>query len=128
MQMENNSFEYKYSASEQQEIRKIREKYLPSDEELGKFELLKKLDSDAEKPGTAVSLIFGVVGTLLLGVGMSCTMVWNSSTLVFVLGIVVGVIGIAMISTAYPVYKKVTAKQREKIAPQIIALAEELEK
>lgn len=126
--MEKKSFEYNYSASEHQEIRRIKEKYQPEKKETNKFELLKKLDKDAEKPGTIVSLILGVIGTLVLGVGMCCTMVWNSSVIIFVSGIVVGIAGIAMVSFAYPVYKKITLKRREKIAPQIIALASELEK
>lgn len=126
--MEKKSFEYNYSASEHQEIRRIKEKYQPEKKETNKFELLKKLDKDAEKPGTIVSLILGVIGTLVLGVGMCCTMVWNSSVIIFVSGIVVGIVGIAMVSFAYPVYKKITLKRREKIAPQIIALASELEK
>lgn len=126
--MNKNSFEYNYSASEQQEIRRIREKYLPRDERTNKFELLKKLDSDAEKPGTIVSLVLGVIGTLLLGTGLSCVMVWGSSTLLYVIGICVGIAGIAALIAAYPAYKKITRKQREKIAPQIISLADELEK
>lgn len=126
--MNKNSFEYNYSASEQQEIRRIRKKYLPQDERTNKFELLKKLDSDAEKPGTIVSLVLGVIGTLLLGTGLSCVMVWGSSTLLYVIGVCVGIAGIAALIAAYPAYKKITRKQREKIAPQIISLADELQK
>lgn len=119
---ENKSFEYTYSAKQQKEIEDIRKKYLPKEED--KMEKLRKLDRAAEKPGTIVSLVMGVLGTLLLGVGMSCTMVWSETFLG--LGIVVGCLGIAIVSLAYPVYKKITKKQREKIAEQILALTEEL--
>lgn len=125
METNKESFEYRYSAPEQMEIKKIREKYLPKDQSMTKMDQLKKLDRDAEKPGTVLSILLGVVGTLVMGFGMSCTMV---ITEYFVPGVIVGVIGIAMLSFAYPVYKIVTRKQREKIAPQVLALAEELEK
>lgn len=124
--MENNKevFEYTYSAKQQEEIEKIRKKYIPKEED--KMELLRKLDADVTKPGTIWSIVVGVVGSLFLGIGMCCTMVWADSF--FVLGIVVGIIGMAIMAAALPVYKKITEKQRERIAPQILALTEELSK
>lgn len=119
---ENKSFEYTYSAKQQKEIENIRKKYLPKEED--KMEKLRKLDRDAEKPGSVAALIMGIVGTMLLGVGMCCTMVWSDSF--FVLGIVVGCLGIVILSLAYPMYKRITQKQRAKIAEQILALTEEL--
>ena len=121
---ENQSFNYTYSAKRQKEVEDIRKKYLPKEED--KLETLKRLDRDAEKPGTMAAIIVGVIGALLLGVGMCCTMVWGSSMMIFVLGVIVGIIGIVIVSIAYPLYKKVTKKQREKIAGQILALSEEL--
>ena len=64
-----NSFNYTYSASQQQEIKKIREKYAPPTREEDNMEKLRRLDASAAKPGTIVSLIVGIIGTLLLGVG-----------------------------------------------------------
>lgn len=120
----NKSFEFTYSAAQQNEIQKIRSKYLPKEE--SKMEQLRKLDKKAEQPGTIASIAAGIIGMLLLGVGMCCTMVWNQQTSVFVIGIVVGIIGIIITSAAYPLYKKITKKQREKIAHQIIELTDEL--
>lgn len=124
--MENNSksFEYTYSAKEQEEIEKIRKKYLPREED--KMELLRKLDKDVTKPGTIWSLVIGIMGCLLFGVGMCCTLVWVDS--LFGVGIVVGVIGMVIMGVAYPIYIRITKKQQEKMAPQILALAEELRK
>lgn len=119
---ENNGFEYTYSPKQQQEIESIRKKYLPKEED--KMEILRRLDRSAERPGTVVALVLGIVGTLLLGSGMSCTMVWGEN--LFVVGIIVGILGIAILSPAYLVYKKITQKQRKKIAEQILALSEEL--
>ncbi len=122
--MENNkeTFEYTYSAKQQQEIESIRKKYLPKEED--KMERIRKLDREAERPGMIASLATGVIGALILGIGMCCTMVWGES--LFVLGIFVGVIGSALIAAAYPLYKKVTRVQREKVAEQILALTNEL--
>jgi len=122
MEQSRETFEYTYSAKQQEEIEKIRKKYLPQEED--KMEQLRRLDESAGKPGMAASIAIGVIGALLLGTGMSCTMVWADRF--FVLGILVGIVGIVMVSMAYPVYRKVTKKQREKIAPQILALTEEL--
>lgn len=115
-------FNLDYSAKQQEEIDNIRKKYLPKEED--KMELLRKLDKSTEKPGTAAALVLGIIGTLLLGVGMCCTMVWADKF--FVLGIIVGIVGIAVVSIAYPVYKKLTKKQRDKVAEQILTLSEEI--
>lgn len=116
------SFTYTYSAKQQKEVEDIKKKYLPKEED--KMETLRRLDKSAEKSGTMVAIIVGVVGTLLFGIGMCCTMVWGNSA--FVLGIVVGILGMAILSVAYPLYKKVTQRQREKIAGQVLALSAEL--
>lgn len=117
-------FQYTYSAKQQDEIQKIRKKYLPQEED--KMEQLRRLDKSTNRKGTAVSIAVGVIGCLLLGIGMSCTMVWMEQ--LFILGIVVGVIGIAAIIAAYPIYNRITAKERERLAPQILKLTEELSK
>ncbi len=120
----NNTFEYTYSAKQQEEIDRIKKKYLPQTED--KLAMLRRLDKSAERAGTIWRLVLGIVGTLIMGTGMSLVMVWMDTYLV--LGIIVGIIGIVMLSVAYPVYKYVTKKQREKLAPQILALADELSK
>jgi len=117
----NESFTYTYSAKQQEEIKRIRQKYVPRKED--KMEQLRRLDQSATKPGTIVALAIGIVGALILGIGMTCVLVWTD---LFVLGIIVGVIGIAGVSLAYPLYNAVTKKQREKLAPQIKQLSDEL--
>lgn len=124
MENKKETFEYTYSAKRQEEIEKIRKKYMPKEED--KMELLRKLDRDVTKPGSIWSLAIGIIGCLLLGVGMCCTMVWAESF--FVLGIIVGILGMVVMGTAYPVYVKITKRQRDKLAPQILALTEELSK
>lgn len=123
--MENKeTFSYTYSAKQQEEIKKIREKYAPK--EADKMEQLRRLDESVTRKGTAISLIVGIIGALVMGFGMSCCMVWSDK--LFVLGIVIGVVGIALICAAYPVYNYVMKKERAKIAPEIIRLTDELMK
>ena len=122
--VQNEKFEYTYSATRQEEIEKIRKKYLPKEDD--KMELLRKLDRDVTKPGTIWSIIIGMIGCLIFGFGLCCILVWADT--LFVLGIIVGVIGLAIMGAAVPVYKKITEKQKEKLAPQILALTEELSK
>lgn len=119
-----NTFEYTYSADKQKEIEAIRRKYEPKAED--KMEQLRKLDRDTEKPGTIAAIAIGTLGLLVFGAGLSCSMMWTETLLA--VGIVVGIIGMAMIAAALPVYRIVTKKQKEKAAPQILALSEELMK
>lgn len=123
-QKESEAFSYTYSAKEQEEVKQIRQKYMPK--EVGKMEQLRKLDQSVTKKGTTISLLVGIVGALLLGVGMCCSMVWMGS--LFIPGIIIGLVGIAVLSMAYPLYMYITKKEREKIAPEIMRLSDELMK
>lgn len=115
-------FNYTYSAKQQEEIKQIRQKYMAPEE--NKMEQLRRLDRSATQKGTSASLAVGLIGALLLGIGMCCCMVWAG--IWFVPGIVIGVIGIALVCLAYPLYLRVTDREREKIAPEILRLSAEL--
>ena len=124
---ETNLFNYTYSAKEQEEVKNIRKKYIPQEEEKeDKMQKLRRLDASVYNKATTLSLIFGIIGALVLGIGMSCCMVWAGVW--FLPGIVVGVIGIVLVCCAYPLYNKTLKKEREKIAPEIIRLTDELMK
>ena len=118
------TFHYTYSARQQEEIRNIRKKYLPQEPKEDKMEQLRRLDRSAAKKGTRVSLIVGIAGCLLLGVGMCCTMVWTDR--LFIPRIIIGIVGIIAVTISYPLYTHITRKERERIAPQILKLTEEL--
>ena len=53
-------------------------------------------------------------------------MVWAET--LFIPGIIIGIVGIIGICAAYPLYVRITKKQREKLAPEIMRLADELMK
>lgn len=122
MDQNEETFEYRYSAKQQEEIEAIRRKYLPKEED--KMEQLRQMDKRVSRKGTIISIIIGVIGCLLQGIGMCCTMEWAGRW--FVPGIIIGVIGIVMIALAYPLYERITKKERKKIAPLILKLADEL--
>ena len=123
-------FSYTYSAIEQEEIRKIREKYQPKEED--DMSRLRKLDARVTQKATVNSLFAGIVGALIMGIGMSLVM--TDFGMVFglrgninmVIGISVGVLGMILAGAAYPIYSKVLKKEREKAAPEILRLTEEL--
>lgn len=115
-------FEYTYSAKQQSELENIRKKYLPQEET--KMERLRRLDKSAERSGTIISIIVGVIGTLIMGFGMCLCLEWSQ----FIAGVIIGVAGMVILGLAYPIFKYVTKKQREKIAPEILRLTEEIER
>lgn len=124
MEDKKETFTYTYSASRQEEVRRIREKYAPREED--KMERLRRLDRAATKPGTIAALIVGIAGALIMGLGMCCTMVW--SEVLFIPGIVIGVVGIIGICAAYPLYLRITKRRRDRLAPEILRLTDELMK
>ena len=117
------TFNYTYSASQQQEIKRIREKYTAPTQEEDKMERLRRLDQSVTTPGTIASLIVGILGALVLGLGMSCIMVWDG---LMIPGVLIGLVGLAGVIVAYPIYNHITKKQREKLAPEILRLTDEL--
>lgn len=118
------TFQYTYSARQQEEIKNIRKKYMAPEED--KMEQLRRLDRSVTRKGTIVSLAVGIAGALIMGVGMCCTMVWKGMW--FIPGIVIGIVGIVMICCAYPLYNRIYKTERERIAPEIIRLTDELMK
>lgn len=119
---QNESFEYTYSAPEQEEIRSIREKYLPPDQRETKMEELRRLDASVTKKGTVAAVTLGVISCLVMGAGMSLCLVWMA----MVPGILVGVTGMAGMAAAYPMYLHITQAERRRIAPRILELTDEL--
>lgn len=127
-----NSFKYTYSAKEQDEIRRIREKYQEQKE--NEIDRLRKLDAKVSQKATMVSLVIGILGALIMGSGMSLimtdlgVMLGITGIAQIVVGIIIGLLGMLLVVSAYPVYGKVVKKEREKIAPEIIRLTDELMK
>lgn len=131
--MDNNEgFNYTYSAKEQEEIKAIRKKYAASEESEDKMTQLRRLDASVYSKASAAALAVGIVGALIMGIGMSLVMTdigaALGTVLAMVIGISIGVVGIVLVCLAYPIYNRTLKKEREKIAPEILRLTDELMK
>ena len=126
------SFKYTYSTKEQDEIKRIRQKYETQEED--GMSRLRKLDDKVTKKATVMSLVPGIIGALVLGMGMSLVMTdlgalfGMTEIMKMTVGIVVGILGMILVALAYPTYKKVLKEERDKAAPEILKLTEELMK
>ena len=131
---EQNGFRYTYSAKEQAELKRIRDKYTKPTEVEDKMARLRRLDASVTNTAQAVALVFGVIGTLILGFGMSLIMTDLSKILgtyqsiAMPIGIIIGIVGGVLASLAYPIYNAIVKVKRKKLAPEIIRLTDELMK
>lgn len=129
-----NGFAYTYSAKEQAELKRIREKYTAPTEAEDKMNRLRRLDASVTNTAQAVALILGLIGTLVLGFGMSLCMtdlgeiLGSRRDMAMEVGIITGVVGGILASIAYPVYNAIVKSKRKKLAPEIIRLTDELMK
>lgn len=128
----NETFRYTYSAKRQEEVKAIRNKYTVPEETEDKMTRLRRLDRSVTEKAATVSLTFGIAGTLILGLGMSLVMsdlaqlLRLSDSSAMLIGVGSGVIGLILVSLAYPVYNRIVKKERARIAPEILRLTEEL--
>ncbi len=129
---DNQTFEYTYCAKEREEIKAIRQKYAAQEQPEDKLAALRRLDAQVTEKATVVSLVLGILGALIMGSGMSLAMtdigelLGLNATQAMLVGIGVGVVGMVMAGMAYPAYNRMVKKQREKIAPEILRLTDEL--
>ena len=100
--------------------------YAPKDD--SKVIALRKLDARAKLPATIFTYTFGILSSLITGTGMFLSMdvIGNSSPTMFVLGIIIGIIGLVGMGVNYPMYKKILAKGKQKYAFEIMELAKEI--
>lgn len=129
---DNEVFKMTYSAKERDELEKIRQKYVSREPD--KMERVRMLDASASKKALSVFLVLAICGALVMGFGMSLAMTEFGESLKFdevqsmFIGIVIGVIGIVLVALSYPISGKVLKHERQKIAPEILRLTDELMK
>ena len=125
--MENN-FHYAYNAEENQEVLNIRQKYLP--QEQTDLQRLKALDAEVKRAPSTFAYIYGSISAIVMGAGMSLVMTDIGTTLGIadgmIPGIGIGLLGMALALTTYPIYKGMLAARKKKYAPQILELSEKL--
>ncbi len=105
---------------------KIASEYAPK--ETRKVVALRKLDNKAKLPANVFAYTFGIVMSLVLGVGMCLSMevIGDGSTVCMVLGVIIGLVGIAGVSVNYPIYKKILENSKKKYSADILALANQI--
>ena len=105
---------------------KIASEYAPK--KTNKLVALKKLDRKARQTAEIFSFTFGIIGALVMGTGMSFSMgvMGDNSLISMIIGIGVGLIGIAMVSVNFFIYKKLLTKGKQKYGSDIIRLAQEI--
>ncbi len=100
--------------------------YAPKD--TSKVVALRKLDAKAKLPANIFTYTFGIVAALVTGVGMCLSMkvIGSGTTAMFVLGVMIGIIGLLGMGVNYPVYRKLLANGKQKYAFEIMELAREI--
>lgn len=76
-----------------------------------------RLKGEKTRKATATAIGAGVVFALVLGLGMCCTMVWGG--ILMVVGIIVGVVGIAGCMAVWPLYRSIVAKETARVSTSI---------
>ncbi len=100
--------------------------YAPKD--TSKVTALKKLDRKAKLPSQVFAYSFGVVASLVAGIGMCLAMeqIGSGEPSMKILGIVIGIIGFAAMGFTYPIYKRIRENGKKKYAFEIMELAKEI--
>ena len=109
-------------------VQKIRTQY--TEKQHTELDELKALDARVKKPANVFAYIYGTEAAIVMGAGMSLVMTDIGAmiglTATMVPGISVGVVGMGMALTTYPIYKKILNSRKKKFAPQIMELSEKL--
>ena len=109
-------------------VQKIRTQY--TEKQYTELDELKALDAKVRRPANIFAYIYGSVSAIVMGAGMSLVMTdigaMIGMTGVMVPGIAIGVVGMVMALSTYPIYKKILTSCKKKFAPQILKLSEKL--
>ena len=122
--MENKPFTYNYSAARNKEVENIRRKYLHEEE--SKLETLKRLDYKVQSAGMIESLCIGIIGALVFGIGM-CFFLEVFAGVAWLTALFM-IIGTLLMIPAYPIYRRIAHRTKEKLTPEILRLSEEIMK
>ena len=131
MSMNNeNTFSYTYSAKENEEVQRIRDRYTQTSRT--DMDELKELDAKVHRPANVFAYTYGSISAIIMGAGMSLVMTDIGEILglssVMIPGIAIGVVGLGLALTTYPIYKGMLNSRRKKFAPRILELSEKIMK
>ena len=107
---------------------KIRTQY--TEKQHTELDELKELDAKVKRPANVFAYTYGFVSAIVMGSGMSLVMTEIGTIIgisnAMVPGVVIGVVGMAMALSTYPIYKKILAARKKKFAPEILALSDKI--
>ena len=98
--------------------------------EITELDELRALDAKVKRPANVFAYIFGSIGAIVMGSGMSLVMTEIGAMLgiaePLVPGIIIGIIGMLMALVNYPIYKSILSARKSKYAHEILALSEKI--
>ena len=109
-------------------VQKIRTQY--TEKQHTELDALKELDTKVKRPANVFAYTYGSVGAIVMGAGMSLVMTEIGATIglasAMAPGIVIGIVGLVMALSTYPIYKKMLNARKRKYAPEILKLSEKI--
>ena len=109
-------------------VQKIRTQY--TEKQHTELDALKELDAKVKRPANVFAYTYGSIGAVVMGAGMSLVMTEIGTIIglanAMIPGIVIGIVGIGMALSTYPIYKKILAARKKKFAPEILALSDKI--
>ena len=111
-------------------VEKIRSQYV--EQKHTELDALKALDAKVKRPANVFGYTYGSVGAVVMGAGMSLVMTdigkMIGLTSALIPGIAVGIVGMGMALTTYPIYKKILNSRKKNYAHQIMELSDRITK
>lgn len=111
-------------------VQKIRTQYMEKDVAQKELDLLRELDAEVKRPANVFGYVFGSIGAVIMGAGMSLVMTDIGAQLgignTMPVGIIIGIIGMLMAIVNYPIYKGILASRKAKYADRILSLSEKI--
>ena len=111
-------------------VEKIRSQY--TEQQYTEIDALKALDAKVKRPAKVFGYTYGSISAIIMGAGMSLVMTDIGAmiglTATMVPGIAIGVVGMGMALTTYPIYKKILNSRKKKYAGKIMELSDRITK
>ena len=108
---------------------KIRTQYM--EKTPSELDALRRLDSKVKRPANVFAYIFGSISAIIMGAGMSLVMTDIAESIGFggdsmIMGIIVGIVGMAMALLTYPMYKGILNSRKKKYSAEILELSDKI--
>jgi hypothetical protein len=108
---------------------KIRTQYM--EKTPSELDALRRLDIKVKRPANVFAYIFGSISAIIMGAGMSLVMTDIAESIglggdSMIMGIIVGIVGMAMALLTYPMYKGILNSRKKKYSAEILELSDKI--